>query len=95
VGFPTQERELAVVRARVPEASEALARQVVAAAARLRAMDLRKAPSIAETIDWARALLVLGASALDAGSLADTIDVVLKHQADAEHVRSRTVEVLG
>ena len=95
VGFPTQERELAVVRAKVPQASEALARQVVAAAARLRAMDLRKAPSIAETIDWARALLVLGAGALDARSLADTLDVVLKHQADAEHVRSRAAEVLG
>ena len=95
VGYPTQERELAVLRARVPEASEALARQVVAAAARLRAMDLRKAPSIAETIDWARALLVLGAGALDARALADTLDVVLKHQADAEQVRSRTAEVLG
>jgi MoxR-like ATPase len=95
VDFPTQERELAVVRARVPEAGEALARQVVAAAARLRAMDLRKAPSIAETIDWARALLVLGAEALDARALADTLDVVLKHQADAERVRSRAAEVLG
>ncbi|MBK9517575.1 MAG: MoxR family ATPase [Anaeromyxobacter sp.] len=93
--FPGQERELAVVRARVPEAGEALARQVVAAAARLRAMDLRKAPSISETIDWARALLVLGAGALDAESLAATLDVVLKHQADAERVRARVAEVLG
>jgi MoxR-like ATPase len=93
--YPSQERELAVVRARVPEASEALARQVVAAAARLRAMDLRKAPSMAETIDWARALLVLGAASLDARSLAETLDVVLKHQADAERVRARPAEVLG
>jgi len=92
---PTQARELAIVRARVPEATEALARQVVAAAARLRAMDLRKAPSIAETIDWARALLVLGAEVLDARSLADTLDVVLKHQADAERVRARPADVLG
>jgi MoxR-like ATPase len=95
VDYPSQERELAVVRARVPEAGEALARQVVAAAARLRAMDLRKAPSIAEVIDWARALLVLGASALDAGALADTLEVVLKHQADLERVRARAAEVLG
>jgi len=93
--FPTQERELAIVRARVPEAAEALARQVVAALARLRGMDLRKAPSIAEAIDWARALVVLGAERLDATLLADTLDVILKHQADAERVRSRPSEVLG
>jgi len=92
---PTQARELAIVRARVPEASEALARQVVAAAARLRGMDLRKSPSVAETLDWARALLVLGAEVLDARTLSDTLDVVLKHQADAERVRARPAEVLG
>jgi MoxR-like ATPase len=92
---PTQARELAIVRARVPEASQALAGQVVAAAARLRAMDLRRAPSIAETIDWARALLVLGADVLDARALADTLDVVLKHQVDAERVRARPADVLG
>ena len=95
VDYPSQERELAVVRARVPEATEALARQVVAAAARLRAMDLRKAPSIAEVIDWARALLALGAGVLDARALADTLEVVLKHQADVERVRARAAEVLG
>ena len=92
---PTQARELAIVRARVPEASEALARQVVAAAARLRGMDLRKSPSVAETLDWARALLVLGADVLDAQALSDTLDVVLKHQADAERVRGQPSEVLG
>lgn len=93
--YPTQERELAVVRAKVPEAGEALARQVVAAAARLRAMDLRKAPSIAEVLDWARALLALGAATLDAAALADTLEVVLKHQADLDRVRDRAAEVLG
>ena len=92
---PTQERELAVVRAQVPGVGEALARQVVAAAARLRAMDLRRAPSLAETLDWARALLVLGATSLDASSLAATVDVILKHQADAERVRARPSDVLG
>jgi MoxR-like ATPase len=92
--YPTQERELAVVRSRVPEASEALARQIVAAAARLRAMDLRKAPSIAEIIDWARALVVLGVEVLDARTLSDTLEVIVKHQADAERVRARPAEVL-
>lgn len=95
LGHPEQARELEIVRARVPEAGEALARQVVAAAARLRAMDLRKAPSIAEAVDWARALLVLGATSLDARALSDTLEVVLKHQADLERVRARSAEVLG
>jgi MoxR-like ATPase len=92
---PSQERELAIVRARVPEATEALTRQLVAAVARLRTLDLRQAPSVAETIDWARALLVLGAERLDARTLADTVDVVLKHEADAARVRARPAEILG
>jgi len=92
--FPAQERELAIVRARVGEASEALARQVVAAVARLRSMDLRKAPSVAETIDWARALIALGVERLDARALLETLEVVVKHQEDAERVRSRAGEIL-
>jgi MoxR-like ATPase len=94
VDFPAQERELAIVRARVGEASEALARQVVAAVARLRSMDLRKAPSVAEAIDWARALVALGIDRLDPRALVETLDVVVKHEADAERVRSRAGEVL-
>jgi MoxR-like ATPase len=95
VDFPTPERELAIVRARAGEASEALARQVVAAVGKLRAMDLRKPPSVAEAIDWARALVVMGLERLDARALAETLDVVLKQQADAERVRSRLGELSG
>ena len=94
VDFPAQERELAIVRARVGEASEALARQVVAAVARLRSMDLRKAPSVAETIHWARALIALGVERLDPRALLETLEVVVKHQEDAERVRSRAGEIL-
>jgi MoxR-like ATPase len=93
IDFPSQERELAIVRARVPEAGGELARQVVAAVAALRGMDLRKAPSIAETLDWVRSLVVLGADALDEGVVRETLGVLLKHQADLESVRPRAGDV--
>jgi MoxR-like ATPase len=95
IDFPAAERELAIVRARVPEAVEGLARQVVAAVGRLRAMDLKKPPSISETLDWIRALAVMGASALDPRMLNETLSLVLKHEADAERARSRSSEILA
>ncbi len=92
---PPPERELAILRRRAPEASEALARQVVAAVGRLRALDLRQAPSVAEAIDWARALCLLGAEVLDAAAVAETLQVVLKHEEDARRVRARPSQILG
>jgi MoxR-like ATPase len=95
VDYPDAERELAILRARAPEVPEALARQVVAAVARLRALDLRKAPSIAESLDWARALAVLGAEALEPRVVEETLSLVLKHEADAEKARGRLREIAG
>jgi MoxR-like ATPase len=89
IDYPSQERELAIVRARAPDVREELARQVVAAVARLRALDLRKAPSIAETLDWARALALLGAESLDEKLVSETLDLVLKYEADVEKVRPK------
>jgi MoxR-like ATPase len=93
IDFPTQERELAIVRARAPGAGEELSRQAVAAVAALRTMDLKKAPSVSETLDWVRALVVLGANALDARVVSDTLNVLLKHEADVEAARPRAAEV--
>jgi MoxR-like ATPase len=93
--YPTAERELAILRARAPEVGPALATQVVAAVTRLRALDLRKAPSIAETLDWARALAVLGAEALEPALVDETLSLVLKHEADAEKARGRLREIAG
>jgi MoxR-like ATPase len=93
--FPTQERELAIVRARAPEVTEALARQVVAMVARLRQLDLKKAPSIAETLDWARALALLGAETLDERLVSETLALVLKHEADLEKARPRLRDALA
>ena len=80
--YPPPSRELAILELRVPGIGRALADQLVAFASDVRKMDLRKAPSIAETIDWARALVTLGASALGTELAAATLGVLLKHEED-------------
>ena len=94
VEHPEFEREVAVVRARVPEASEALARQVATAVAVLRDQDLLKPPGVAETIDWAQALLALGAARLDADTATATLGAVLKYREDQTRARSSDVAQL-
>ena len=84
MGYPDAAREQAIVLARVPGAAESLAAQVVRTVRALRAMELRKAPSIAETIDWTRTVLALGTGGLDAATVRDTLGVVLKHVSDQE-----------
>jgi MoxR-like ATPase len=80
--YPTAEREKAIVLSRVPQLPEQLAEQVVRTVRALRAMELKKAPSIAETIDWATTLLALGLDTLDEESVTTTLGVVLKHISD-------------
>jgi MoxR-like ATPase len=80
--YPSAEREKAIVLARVPQVAEALAEQLVRTVRALRALDLRKSPSIAETIDWAHTLLALGLDTLDEEAVKSTLGVVLKHASD-------------
>jgi MoxR-like ATPase len=88
IEHPGLERELEIVRARLPEVDEALAEQVVRLVQRLRAdEDLVKAPGVAETLDWARALSALGASRLDPQTAATTLGAAVKYREDAERVR--------
>src|SRR6266545_138782 len=82
VGYPDALRELTIVRRKCPRASESLAREIVAFTQRLRALDLFKAPGIAETLDWAEALIALDRVALDPQTVADTAGVLLKYQDD-------------
>ena len=93
IDFPSQERELAIVRSRIPGVPEELARQSVAAVAALRAMDLKKAPSISETLDWIRSLVLLQAHVLDGRVVSETLNVLLKHEADLAAARPRVDEV--
>jgi MoxR-like ATPase len=85
IGYPSPEREQAIVLARVPGLPEALAAELARVIATLRAMDLKKKPSVAESLDWARTLLVLGADHIDQELITQTLPVLLKHQTDVEH----------
>jgi MoxR-like ATPase len=82
--YPPPSREIAILEAKVPGIGKALATQLVAFAEKVRAMDLRKPPSISESIDWARALVTLGASALDKELATATLGAFLKHDEDRE-----------
>ena len=89
IGYPSQEQELAVVRLKVPDLSPQLAQQAVTLVQKLRDLDLRKSPSISETLDWAKSLVALNAKQLDAETLQNTMSVLLKHEADLQKVRRR------
>ncbi|MGZ4154658.1 MAG: AAA family ATPase [Actinomycetota bacterium] len=95
IDHPTLEREVEIVRARAPEVSEALARDVAGAVARLRGMDVAKRPGVAETIDWANAVAFLGADRLDRETADATLGAVLKDHEDLEVAASRLAEVVG
>ena len=93
--FPDLDREVEIVRAKVPDIDLRLARQLAEAMSDLRSLELFKPPGVAETLDWARALGVLGASELTAEAVADTLGVVLKYREDVEAVAQRGVETLA
>ena len=96
VDHPTFEREVAIVRARYPEASESLAAAVTSAVQRLRTADLLKPPGVAETLDWTQALIALGARTLDADTATRTLGAVLKYREDHERIaRSGLADVIG
>ncbi len=93
IDFPDAERETLIVRTRVPDISAALLAQMVAFVQAVRGENIRKLPSISETIDWARTLILLHAEALDPKMVRDTLNVILKRQTDINEI-ARKVEVL-
>ncbi|MGY1752407.1 AAA family ATPase [Blastococcus sp. SYSU D01042] len=82
--YPSAEREREIVLSKVPDLAPALAEQLVKTVRALRAMELKKSPSISETLDWAQTLLELGLDTLDEGAMGSTLGVVLKHASDQE-----------
>jgi MoxR-like ATPase len=87
IDYPNGEEELRIVRMRVPDLDVKLAQQAVEVVQNLRHMDLKKHPSVAETIDWAKALVMLNADNLDQHTLETTLTVLLKHEADAQRAK--------
>ncbi|HEY3613103.1 MAG TPA: MoxR family ATPase [Gaiellales bacterium] len=94
IGHPALEREIAIVRARVPGVPERLAAEAAAFVEQLRGSDLAKLPGVAETIDWTQALVALGQEELDAAVVDATLGSVLKYHEDLERVRDRGLQQL-
>ena len=94
VGYPSAERELAIVRAKVPGVGKRLSEQVVGFVQGLRKQDLFKAPGVAETLDWAGALSELDVTALDPATVSDTLGVLLKYQDDIARLEGSKVKDL-
>jgi MoxR-like ATPase len=95
IEHPSFEREVEIVRLRVPEAEERLARQIAAAVEKLRTMDLYKPPGVAETIDWTEALVALGAKELDESIVRATIGSVLKYREDQQRAANASLAALA
>ena len=89
IGYPSAEQELEVVKLKVPQLNPKLAKQAVDLVQKLRGMDLRKSPSISETLDWAKLLLALNAQSLDAKTMEITLSVLLKHETDLQKVKRK------
>lgn len=87
VDYPDIDRELAILKARAPEASEALSREIVGFVQKLRTEDLFKKPGVAETIDWAKCLLALDVMAMSPEVIADTMGAILKYQDDIQKIQ--------
>jgi MoxR-like ATPase len=87
IGYPDAAREIEIVQARVPGVAAALTDQVVKLVQAIRALDLKKRPSISETLDWARALTLLNAATLDEKLVHDTLNVLLKYEGDIERAK--------
>jgi MoxR-like ATPase len=96
VDYPAFDRELAILRARVPEASAQLSREVVAFVQALRGEDLFKRPGVAETIDWAKCLIALDVVSLSPEVIADTLGAILKYQDDIQKLQGlETTKILA
>jgi MoxR-like ATPase len=95
IDFPAPTDELEIIRLKVPEVPERLARAVVAAVQKIRGLELRKPPSVSESIDWARSLVILNAKELDPALVESTLTILVKYEKDIERVKGALDKVLA
>jgi MoxR-like ATPase len=95
IGFPEPRLEARIVEARVPGIEPALRKQIVHFVHHLRTLDLKKLPSVSETIDWARVMVLLHANELDANLVRDTLNVLLKYEADMQAAQNQVADLVG
>ena len=93
IGYPDAARELEIVQTRIPEAQATLAAEIVRVVQRVRDLDLKKRPSVSETLDWARALTILNAQTLDQTLVEETLNLILKYEGDIERAREKLPEL--
>jgi len=94
IGYPELDREQAIIQARVPGITTELAEQVARLVGALRTLELKKAPSVSETIDWARTLVLLGKDSIDAEAAKETLHILLKYQTDIERANRDLLSVV-
>jgi MoxR-like ATPase len=95
IDFPAPAEELAIIRMKVPEIPDQLARAVVDAVQKIRGLDLRKPPSVSESLDWARSLVILNARELDAALVESTLTMLVKYEKDLDRVKGALDKVLA
>jgi MoxR-like ATPase len=95
IDYPTPELELDIVRARLPAIDAALASELVRVVHDVRALDLKKKPSVSETLDWARALIVLNADKLDEKLARETLNLILKYEGDVDRAEDKLAEIFA
>ena len=95
IGYPEFDREVAIVRARFPELCDTLAVQMVEFLRKVRELNLRKAPSVSETLDWAQVLSILHTTQLTPEVVANTMGAIAKHQADLQQVKELAIQMMG
>jgi MoxR-like ATPase len=94
IDYPTEELEIKILDSRVPNIAKQLAEEVVAMMQKIRALDLKKTPSISETLDWARALMALNADSIEEEVVNDTLNVILKYEGDVAKVQSELSKLI-
>jgi MoxR-like ATPase len=94
IDFPTEEQEIAILNMKVPGIDQRLAQEVVRVVQRIRRLDLKKTPSISETLDWARALMALNADSLEDRLVEETLSVILKYEGDIHKAQSELAKIL-
>ena len=94
IDYPNEELEVRILDAKVPEIAQQLAEEVVSLMQKIREMDLKKTPSISETLDWARALMALNADSIDEDVVNDTLNVILKYEGDVAKAQNELSKLM-
>ena len=94
IDYPPEDVEIEILNTKVPGIDDRLVKEIVQLVQRIRDLDLKKTPSISETLDWARALMIMNADTLDAEIVTDTMNIILKHQGDIEKAQTELAKLL-